>query len=328
MKLRLESILFFLLYAVGITDASRGDQLSIFRACVSDHIANHCAPNLVDQKDGESLPLHLRLTRWNCASNADYLCQRAVTHHLEEQGQRIEQFHGKWPFIRILGVQEPASVIFSILNGYVHLRGLELVKRRVSIKNPMRNYYIVFAYVGMNAWLWSTIFHIRDFASTEKLDYFSAGTYVLYGLFYAPVRVFKLYSLKDYSLVVKIWGTTCMTALSLHMAYLTFITFDYGYNMIANVVVGSLHALVWLLYSIKYHKGRPFWAWWPALTVLALSGAMCFELFDFSPWFYTIDAHSLWHASTIPITWFWYKFLLRDAAWEDGTSAKSLKRHH
>jgi hypothetical protein len=29
---------------------------------------------------------------------------------------RVPQFHGKWPFLRLLGLQEPASVLASLLN--------------------------------------------------------------------------------------------------------------------------------------------------------------------------------------------------------------------
>lgn len=303
-------------------EASRGDQLSIFHDCVLETIQNVCAEGGRTLKSKEQMPIQLRLLGWTCASNADYVCQQAVTKYLVDSGDSVEQFHGKWPFIRLFGIQEPASVVFSIMNGYVHYNGLADVKKTVSIKNPMRNYYILFAYIGMNAWLWSTIFHMRDLPSTEKMDYFSAGTYVLFGLFYAPIRVFRLYDLGIYAMLVKAWGSLCFSALAAHIGYLTFVTFDYGYNMLANVVVGALHAIIWLIYTIKYRSARPAWSYWPALTVLALTCAMSLELCDFAPWLYIIDAHSLWHLATVPITWFWYKFLLKDAVWEQNRLKK------
>lgn len=306
--------------------ASRGDQSPAFRSCVSDRIASICDPARAHMEAGKHIPFHLRLLGWDCASNADYICQRKVTDQFVAKGLNIEQFHGKWPFFRLLGVQELASVLFSILNGYVHYRGLGLIKRHVALQNPMRLYYIVYAYIGMNAWLWSTVFHVRDFPSTEKLDYFSAGTYVLYGFFYAPVRVFKLYNTNHYGLIIKLWAVLCFTALVAHIGYLTFVTFDYGYNMIANVVIGSMHGLVWILYSLMNHSGRPYWVWWPALLVLVLAGAMSLELLDFPPWLYTIDAHSLWHLSTIPITHVWYRFLMKDARWEQTQIGQKFKR--
>ncbi|KAJ7566674.1 hypothetical protein O6H91_02G114000 [Diphasiastrum complanatum] len=33
-------------------------------------------------------------------------------------------YHGKWPFDRILGLQEPASVVFSLLNLLEHILGV------------------------------------------------------------------------------------------------------------------------------------------------------------------------------------------------------------
>ena len=42
--------------------------------------------------------------------------------------------------------------------------------------------------VNLNAWLWSTIFHSRDFPLTEKLDYFSAGALIVAGLVVQFVR--------------------------------------------------------------------------------------------------------------------------------------------
>lgn len=325
---RLQPLLLCILISVfqAVVHASRGDRLEVFQRCVSDHIDRHCQVDDPDLTKGSPLPLHLRALSWTCVSDGDYLCQQAVTQHLEDIGAPVEQFHGKWPFIRVLGVQEPASVLFSIMNGYVHFEGLRQVQQRISPRSPMRQYYILFALIGMNTWLWSSVFHMRDFPATEKLDYFSAGSYVLYGFFYAPIRVFRLYHHRSYKTLVYIWASLCTIAFVSHISYLTFGTFDYGYNMLANVVIGALHGLFWLLYSFLYSADRPGWVWWPVFTVIALAGAMSLELFDFSPFFYVVDAHSLWHLATVPITWFWYCFLIKDAEWENHDSTNEPKR--
>lgn len=36
--------------------------------------------------------------------------------HYNLAGRRMVQFNGKWPFYRFMGMQEPASVLFSLLN--------------------------------------------------------------------------------------------------------------------------------------------------------------------------------------------------------------------
>lgn len=208
-------------------------------------------------------------------------------------------------------------MLFSVLNGVVHLRGLSRVRARLSPeKDAMYSYYTALAYIGVNAWLWSTVFHTRDLRWTERMDYFSAGAYVLYGMFYAPVRVFEWYKLRSYATLMQAWAVLLGALYLAHVSYLSLWRFDYGYNMAANVVVGAVHGLVWLFYTAKYvRRGRPRWVLWPAATVVVLAAAMSLELLDFyQP--HWIDAHALWHAATIPITAWWYSFLIKDALFE------------
>lgn len=74
---------------------------------------------------------------------------------------RIEQFYGKWAFWRLWGIQEPASVLFSLLNLYAHVKGLALLRRRVPHEHPMLPYYVGWSLININAWTWSTVFHTR-----------------------------------------------------------------------------------------------------------------------------------------------------------------------
>ena len=137
-------------------------------------------------------PLHLRLLLWTCASDCDYQCQRRVTAARVARGAPVEQFYGKWPFRRLLGVQEPFSVLFSLLNGYAHVVGLRRVRAELPRNHPMAAYYVGFARIGMLCWAMSALFHTRDSELTERLDYFGAGANVMYGLYYTPIRVFRL----------------------------------------------------------------------------------------------------------------------------------------
>ncbi len=50
-----------------------------------------------------------------------------------------------------------------------------------------------------------------------------------------------------------------------------------------------------------------------ALAVLLLNVTVLLELLDFAPLLWTFDSHSLWHASTAPIHFVWYSFLIDDA---------------
>jgi hypothetical protein len=53
----------------------------------------------------------------------------------------------------------------------------------------MKTVWTLYGLVSINAWICSTIFHSRDIALTEKLDYFSAFSIVVYGLLAFILRI-------------------------------------------------------------------------------------------------------------------------------------------
>ena len=77
------------------------------------------------QFDPMPLPLHLRLLGWNCELNCDYQCQRIITGERIKNHEEIYQFHGKWPFLRVLGIQELTSVVMSLGNLYVNYQSFK-----------------------------------------------------------------------------------------------------------------------------------------------------------------------------------------------------------
>ncbi|KAJ2451714.1 hypothetical protein EV183_003430 [Coemansia sp. RSA 2336] len=282
--------------------ASSGDRQLSFRKCVNQCRVN-CTP--------DQLALHLRLLFWDCKSNCDYSCQRHITRQAQMAGRPVHQYHGKWPFVRVLGVQEPASVLFSIMNGVMHVRSWKLVQSLPRI-HPMRRWLSVFVVLGTWSWFCSAVFHTRDFPLTEKLDYFSAGLNVLYIFFLGTVRMLRLSSWRQ----TRVVALACAIPYLLHVGYLSFVRFDYGYNMMANAIVGLLSNFVWFAVTVQaYRNGQPFW-WKPALLIVLTDLAFSLEAFDFPPFADTLDAHSLWHAATIPIVAHWYDYLVADAKWD------------
>ena len=142
--------------------ASAGDRSPAFQSCLVSCLPRQCV---------SELPFILRLTRWTCVDDCSYLCSHEVTDLAQAQAfqgnpARIEQFYGKWAFWRLGGIQEPASVLFSLANLYVHVRGMRLLGRKVPLTHPMLNYYTAWSLVNINAWTWSTVFHTRG----ELLD--------------------------------------------------------------------------------------------------------------------------------------------------------------
>jgi hypothetical protein len=167
------------------------------------------------------------------------------------------------------------------------------------------------------------------------MDYFSAAFSVLGGLFYTVVRLYHLYDTRatasQHRFMIP-WASICMLAFTMHVTYLIRLPrFDYGYNMKANITVGTAYNLLWLSYSLPKppftrfigvsNKYRPTYVLAPLFLALTMTAAVCLEVFDFPPWWRAVDAHSLWHLATVPVIIFWYKFLLadsRDPAWEAG----------
>ena len=222
----------------------------------------------------------------------------------------VVQYHGKWPFHRILGIQEPFSVLFSLLNFLAHRYGLSKIYESIPADYPLRKYYVVFSYMGLASWLFSMMFHTRDFELTEKLDYFAAGASVLYGLYYAPIRMFRLDQTKPpiKQTFLRLWSMICVLLYVAHVAYLTLWSWDYTYNMAANVAVGVVQNILWSWFSVnRYRKSKKPWAAWPGLIVAWIVVAMSMELLDFPPIKGLIDAHSLWHLGTVGPTIWWYK---------------------
>ncbi|KAF9991313.1 hypothetical protein BGZ75_000066 [Mortierella antarctica] len=305
-----------LILAASVAWASSGDRQHGYINCVKDCDSDICQPRDLstltsDQLRERQLSLPLRLTRWTCLDNCRYRCMQTITEAALQSEEPVHQYHGKWPFYRILGMQEPASVVFSLLNGYMHVLAWPRLKKVIPEDYYMRPLYLGYAIIGMNTWLWSAVYHTRDWPITEKLDYFSAGTAIMYGLFYTVVRVTRMVQVQ--SLVV--WGLVCLIPLLLHIGYLTFVHFDYGYNMAATATVGAIHNLCWMGWSVTNWRARPY-AWEPTVSAVLITTAMCLEILDFAPLWGILDAHSLWHAATIPLVPIWYRFLLKDTEWE------------
>ena len=225
----------------------------------------------------------------------------------------VVQYHGKWPFKRLLGIQEPFSVLFSLLNLLAHRQGMARVREQIPARYPLRPWYIALGYFGLASWTFSMIFHTRDFSITEKMDYFAAGASVLYGLYYSPIRIFRLDKREAIrQSILRAWTALCVALYLAHVAYLTIWRWDYTYNMAANVAVGVVQNLLWSGFSIyQYRKLQKTWTVWPGMIVAWLIMAMSLELFDFPPFWGMIDAHSLWHLGTVIPTVWWYRYVSR-----------------
>lgn len=215
-------------------------------------------------------------------------------------------------------------MLFSLLNLLAHQNGLRRLQTSIPASYPYRRYYIWMTYFGTLAWVFSALFHTRDFLLTERLDYFAAGASVLYGFYYTPIRVFSLATRASPS-ALRLWTTFCILLYVFHVSYLTLWRWDYTYNISANVIVGVTQNSLWSWFSIqRYRKLKRGWAAWPGLITAWIFLAMSFELLDFPPMGGWVDAHSLWHLGTVGPTVWWYSYLIKDAR-EDMYGGPRLK---
>lgn len=297
-------IFLFLFIFANTISASEGDELPEFQSCVNKCIlkeANNC-----------SLPLYLKLTFWTCSDDCQYNCMQNVT---SSRPPPMLQFYGKWPFYRLGGIQEPASVLFSLGNLFVHYYYWRVLRRELPKTYFMRPFALGYAVVNMNTWVWSSVFHTRDTPLTEKLDYFCAASTLLFTLFFTLLRVFCIRKQSQQRTIASgLFGLFLV-----HVAYMSFVSFDYLYNMIACGVVAVIQGTLWVGWYLVItgwcsgsSSSSASYAYLILLSTLGNALAVSLEVFDFPPVARVFDAHSLWHLATIAVAPLWYHFILRD----------------
>lgn len=108
--------------------------------------------------------------------------------------------------------------------------------------------------------------------------------------------------------VVRVWTVLCILMFLGHVTYLKYYSWDYTYNMAANIAAGILQNIMWTWFSItRYRQSKRLWAAWPGIVVAWVMVAMSLELLDFPPIGGHLDAHALWHLGTVFPTILFYK---------------------
>jgi hypothetical protein len=183
---------------------------------------------------------------------------------------------------------------------------------------------------------------------TERFDYFSATVTIASSLLFTIARTWLLQTPNKTSRLLLPVSAGVIFIIYSHFKYLLSFPlgeFPYGYHTKFNVVLGMVHNLLWILWSLRFvvrfpkmHIGTKYTFEYPkpypprdpldrprqrdGMTPLALvvvmTVAMSLELLDFAPVARVIDAHSLWHAATIPIALGWWTFLCNDAVEFEG----------
>lgn len=282
-------------------NASLGDSFPSYKSCVEKCKLDQCDKDGYSFKQTTSHEWPLLLF-WRCIDNCKYNCMWNLVENFERKGWPPPQFHGKWPFVRWMGLQEPASVIFSLFNLAVHVIMFRQFRNEVRPSSPMYKVWVVYAAVCINCWIWSAVFHSRDLPLTELMDYLSAFGMVFYAL-YGMVMRMLVGAAAAFSVLFTL---ICLSFFLNHAVYLMLDQFDYHYNMTANIVVGVLGAVVSAFWCMYNWRRLPHSKHLAAVVIMGLLTTLL-EVSDFPPIARTLDAHALWHLSTTPIPYFFWK---------------------
>ena len=118
-----------------------------------------------------------QLTNWKCLDQCQYDCMWRTVAFFHKNQRKTPQFNGKWPFIRFFGMQEPAAAIFSLMNLFAHVQLLQRFHKKIHSDAPMKNVWIIYGLVSINAWVWLLKFIYSEKAikfceiSTNYLSY-------------------------------------------------------------------------------------------------------------------------------------------------------------
>ena len=148
---------------------SIGDHSFVQRNCVHECHSANCSTAAKTSAFERGQPLVEFWLMWSCLDECRYACMWRTVEDFHARGLPTPQFHGKWPFARVLGIQEPASTLFSVFNFAPHLFLLRKFRGAVSPTTKMYNVWTMYGVISMNTWAWSTVFHTRDFSVSTSI---------------------------------------------------------------------------------------------------------------------------------------------------------------
>lgn len=241
-------------------------------------------------------------------------------------GLKPLKYHGHWPFLRYFGMDEPASVLFSLVNALPHVFQLKQVTTSFTqtcfqkddidkdskTNGSCNNYYMIiwlnlYPIVSIIAWVCSALYHIRKTDLSTRTDYITALFFLSY-CFWLSLR-----RLMGSKVSVNLVTMTALLMLSLCIyrswQIYTEFSINFTYHMEICIVISVLHATTWIVWIVmnmkSIHDDR---IWLCILNQVWFIGSAMLEIFDFPPFFGIFDAHSLWHLATIPLGFMWYRF--------------------
>jgi hypothetical protein len=295
---------------------SLGDRDPKYRKCV-DSSKKVCRGHTSNESLFSFYPISI--VNWSCIETAQYACMRTINAERLQNKEPALKYYGHWCFERYFGLEEPASVLFSLLNLVPHLLYLQKqYLQKVNGQNTHAKWLTCLALVASNAWLASAYFHSKKTPHASTYDYISALLFISFGLILAIRRVLLMKYPKLVYSVCLVGLVLCMRRIRGMIAGR--VSFDdHMYLCIGTVALTGVLYTIWVFYSVYLKwvcasKQSLSNRWFCLFCQLWLGVASSLELFDFPAIWGIYDAHSLWHAATVPLGFLWYRFWSRDAA--------------
>lgn len=188
----------------------------------------------------------------------------------------------------------------------------------------------LYPYIHLNAWLCSALYHANKTHLTTVMDYAAAFLLMSFSVFLAASKLFYSYACySSYSNSSYHYNTLSTSAfLGLSAVYLTALfrgRVAHGEHMTLCIALAVIHSILWLLWllmslfhtpssssSLPSSASSSFPPMSSRMICLGcniwFAGAALFELLDFPPLFFILDAHAVWHLLTVPLGFAWYVF--------------------
>ncbi|KAK9698983.1 hypothetical protein RND81_08G145400 [Saponaria officinalis] len=318
--------------------ATAGDSDPIYMTCVEKCKKTGCIQEQCFNSCNVSLsaeapwyfqePLYIRWKEWDCLDECRYHCMVLREAEREKRDDQPVKYHGKWPFRRVFGIQEPVSVAVSMLNLALIFHGwlsfFILLHYKLPMKPSGKTYYEytglwhVYAILSMNSWFWSVVFHSRYLELTEKLYYSSTLAFLGFILMISVIRALNITTEAARVMV----AAPVIAFVTTHILFLNVVQFDYEWNLGVVAVLATTQLVFWTIYGIRSCQPSR-WKLWFSLLGSAL--AMLLEIIDFPPYKGFIDSHASWQATSIPITYIWWSFIKDDAEYTTAILTKKAK---
>lgn len=318
-------ILLFILLAtvVFIVGGSWGDMDPAYQRCLYICETTECGrvqPSMngyikKDSRKHTPYSIPYQIIPLTCEENCNYGCIEEITANRLALNLGVAKYHGHWPFTRYLGLEEPASVVFSILNAVPHFAYFWGSCRQYLISKKNQRCYITpwllcYSVIACFCWISSAIYHSKKTFYTTQLDLITALAFITFGLFMALRRIFgqSVSSLQVNSVAVAMFAGWAYRAYYMAQGLVRFDS--HMHVSIGIVVLTTALWLLWILHAqfVSTERAGLSVKYVCLLCQVWLICASGLEIFDFPPFYGIFDAHSLWHAVTIPLGFLWYKF--------------------